>query len=121
TRLETEMPVGELRGHPAARRALDVTLLDQVGLDHVLDGTAFLAHRRRQAVGADRTTVELLDDGQEQAAVHVVEAVAIDAEHVQGLPRHRLVHTTVSLHLAVIPYAAQQAIGDTRCTPGAPG
>jgi cysteine synthase B len=39
-----------VRRDAAARRALQVALLDQVGLDHVLDRVALLADRRREVV-----------------------------------------------------------------------
>lgn len=44
------MQVGMPSDHPPARRAHDVTLLDQVRLEHVLDGVTLLADRRGQVV-----------------------------------------------------------------------
>nr|GFD58739.1 hypothetical protein [Tanacetum cinerariifolium] len=44
---------------------------------------AFFADRGGQAVDPHRATVELLDHGQQQAAVLVVEAAFVDVEHVQ--------------------------------------
>ena len=63
-RRQAEVLVGAPRGHPAPRRAHEA-LLDQEGLQHVLDGAALLAERRRQGLHADRPAVEALDDRQD--------------------------------------------------------
>ena len=47
------MSVGRQRGDPPARRALQVTLLNEVRLDHVFDGVALFADGRRHVVKAD--------------------------------------------------------------------
>jgi hypothetical protein len=44
--------------HAAARRTDQVTLLDQVGFDHVFQRAAILAERGSQRLDADRTAVE---------------------------------------------------------------
>jgi hypothetical protein len=77
------MAVGGGRRHTSARRALQVALLDQVGLQHVLDGVAGFADRGGQIVHADRAAVELVQHGFQQLAVHQVEADAIHVEHLQ--------------------------------------
>src|SRR3970282_841653 len=61
--LQADVPVRLRRGDAAARAALQVTLLDQVGLDHVLERAAFLAERRGQRLDPDRAAVQRLDDG----------------------------------------------------------
>jgi len=60
---------GRLGGRAPARGAHHEALLDQVGLDDVLDGTALLADRGGQALDADGSAVEALDDRREQAPV----------------------------------------------------
>jgi hypothetical protein len=77
------MAIGGQRGDAPARRALQVALLDQVGLDHVLDRAALLADRRGDVVEPDRAAVEAVDHGLEQLAVHHVEALRVDVEHRQ--------------------------------------
>ena len=56
------MAVGQRRRDAAARRPLQVALLDQERLQHVLDGVAFLADRRGEVVHADRAADELVED-----------------------------------------------------------
>jgi hypothetical protein len=72
-----------------ARRALQVALLDQVGLEHVLDGVARLADRGGEVVHADRAAAEFLQHGAEQLAVHDIEAEVVDVEHGQRGVGHR--------------------------------
>ena len=76
-------------GHAAARRALQVTLLDEEGLQHVLDRVALLADGRGEIVDADRAAVEFGEHGLEELAVHDVEAGGVDIEHRQRGVGHR--------------------------------
>ena len=99
------MLVGVARRDAAARRAHHEALLDQVRLDHVLDRAALLAERRREALDADRTAVELLDDRQQELAVHDVEAERIDVEHVERRLRHLIGDAAAGLHLGIVAHA----------------
>ena len=57
---------------PLADRALQEPLLDQVRLDHVLDGVAFLADGRGHVVEAHGPAVEAVDHGLEQLSlIHI--------------------------------------------------
>jgi hypothetical protein len=113
---QTHVAVDRSRDDATARRALQVALLYQVGLDHaaVLDGVARFADRRCKVVHADRAAIELVDDGAEQLAVHQVQSEAIHVQHGQCGVGHRARDGTVCLHLCVVAAAAQQAIRDTR-------
>ena len=50
------------REQPAARRALHEALLDQEGLDDLLDRVARLGQRRGDGLDADRAAAEILGD-----------------------------------------------------------
>src|SRR5262245_19793009 len=110
------MLVREASGDSATRRALQETFLDQVRLDDVLEGSPLLADRGREAVDADRAAVELLDHGEQELAVHRVEAVRVDLEQVHRGLRDALVDRAVALDLRVVAHAAQQAVRDARRT-----
>ncbi len=77
------MRIGAARGDAAARGAHQESLLDQKGLDHILDGAALLAHGRRQAVDAHRAALEFLDHRQQQFSVQHVEPLRVDFQHVE--------------------------------------
>ena len=105
-----QVTVGRQGGDAPARRALQVTLLDQVGLDHVLDGARLLADAGRDVVQADRPAVEAVDHGLQQLAVHQVEALRIDVEHGQRLVRQRLGDAAVALDLRIVAHPPQQPV-----------
>ncbi len=111
-RHHAQVPVRRHRRHPPARRALQEALLDQVGLDHVLDGVAFLADRSGHVVQAHRPAVETVDHRLQQLAVHDVEAQRVDVEHGQCLLRDLVVDAARALDVGVVAHAAQQAVGD---------
>ena len=79
------MLVGAPGGRPAARGAVEEAELQEVGLVDVLDGVGLLGDGRSQGVHADRPAPELVDDGQKESAVHLVEAVGVDLEQRQGV------------------------------------
>ncbi|CFM09835.1 Uncharacterised protein [Bordetella pertussis] len=108
------MAPGRQRGGAAARRALQVAVLDQIRLDDVFDGVALFADRRRQAVHADRAAVELVHDGFEQLAVHDIQALRVHIQHGQRAAGGVLVDHAVRLDLRIVAHAPQQAVGDTR-------
>src|SRR6476469_7151388 len=78
------MNVGLRRGHAPARGALDEALLEQIRLVDVLEGVLLLGDDYRKGAKADRTAVELLDDGAEDLAVEAVQALVVDLEQVEG-------------------------------------
>ena len=49
--------------HPSTWGTHQETLLDQVGLQYILDGSPLFAYRCRQALDPNRAAIELLHDG----------------------------------------------------------
>ena len=70
-----EVLVGQHGGFSAAGGAHKVALLDEIWLVDLLDGAGLLAHGGGHGVQADGAALELVDDGGEDADVHVVQAV----------------------------------------------
>ena len=108
------MAVRRERRHAAARRALQIALLDEIGLEHILDGLGILADRMREVLQTDGAAREFLDHGEEQLAVHDVEPERVDIEHLERGFGDALRDAAVGFHLGVIAHAAQQAVGDAR-------
>src|SRR3982751_2624420 len=71
------------RGNTPARRTLQKSVLDEERLVDFLERARILADRGGDGADADRPAVELLDDGLEDARVHVVESELIDLEELQ--------------------------------------
>src|ERR1039457_1424207 len=78
--LDSEVFIRKMRRDAPARRPVEETNLDEEWLVDFLDRVRFFGQRRRQRVHADRPTLVFLDDGQQQLAVNLVEAVAIHLE-----------------------------------------
>ena len=82
------MAVRRLGRHAPARRALQKALLDQVGLDHVLDGARLLA----DAGGEEAGTIE-----------DVIEPYLIQQGYLQRTPRGRVATQAAYRHLGLAP------------------
>ena len=74
------MAVGLQRQHAPARRSPDEPLLQQVGLDDLLERVARLRQRRRHRLDADGAALVVARDAREVAVVERVEALAVDLE-----------------------------------------
>src|SRR5712691_2061159 len=111
---DAEVAVRGERGDAPAQRPLQEALLDEEGLEHVLDGFGVLADGVREVVEADRAARELLDHREQQLAVHDVEPQHVDVEHLERGLGDELGHGAIRLHLRVVPHAAQYPVGDAR-------
>src|SRR5690242_1433734 len=94
-------------------------MLYQEGLVHFLDRRRVLADRGADVVQTDGTTLELLDDRFENSRIHVVEAELVDVDHAKKLGSDVLCDYAIGLHLRVVAYASQKAIGDAGRSAGA--
>src|SRR3989449_4103422 len=107
-RSKSEMSVRGSRGAPAAWRAGEEALLHEERLVHFLERARILAHGGGDGGEPDRATLELLDDGLQDPAVHVVEPELVHVEPPQrpgGDPRPDL---PAGAHLCVIAHALQE-------------
>ena len=77
------MPIRLKRQHAPPRRAADEALLQQIGLDDLLQRIARLRQRRRDGLDADRSAVVVLGDAVEIAVIERVEAFAVHLELAQ--------------------------------------
>ncbi len=59
------------------------TQLEQVGFDHVHDRIRLFADRGGDGIQADRPAVVFFDDGQQHAAVDIIQPALIDFEQIQ--------------------------------------
>src|SRR5690554_7212422 len=66
-RLQAEVAPRLGARHAPARGTDQIALLDQVGLDHVLEGAALFAQGGSERIHADRAAIEVLDDQAQQA------------------------------------------------------
>ena len=81
-------------------------------MSSIASGSSLIA--AASALTPDRAAAELLDDGEQEPAVDLVEAVRVDLEQGEGVPGDRGGDRAVRAHLGEVAHAAQQAVGDAR-------
>src|SRR6476661_1148896 len=97
-RRKPKMGEGALGEHAAARRTRDEALLQQIGLDDLLDGVARLRQRRGDGLDADRTASVIHGDAAQIAMIERVEPAVVHFELRQravgdlGIDRARTFH-----------------------------
>ena len=74
------MTIGPLPQYPASRGALYEPLLDEEGLDHLLDGVPLLRQGGGQGLHPDGTAAIGLGDAAQVMAIHGVEAAGVHVE-----------------------------------------
>ena len=116
-----QMAVGEFRSFTATGGALDEALLDEVGFVNVLYRTGIFAHGRSDGIEAHGSAAELIDDGEQQLVINLVETEGVDIEGLQGILSDIEVDTAVTLDLGEVAHTTQQGVGDTRRTTTAAG
>lgn len=113
-RSETKVQIGARGGDTTAGGALQETLLDQIRLNNILDRLLLFTNGGGQIIEPYRSTEELIQYGQQQLAIHIVEALLIHIQHIEGLSGHLGTDMAIGADLGVIAHPAQQAVGDAR-------
>ena len=116
-----EVFVGAVGGYAAAGRAIEHADLHEIRLVNFLDGVFFLAEGGGQGAQADGTTGIFVEQGDHEVAVDFVEAVFIDAEHVQRFAGDFASDAAAGANFGEITRAAKKAIGDARRSTAASG
>src|SRR3954471_665999 len=113
-RIEPEVTIRLGGGDASARSALEESVLDEERLIHFLERARVLADGGGYCADADRSALELLDDGLEDSRVHVVEPELIDLEQLQRVGGDLAIDFPAGLHLGEVADASQQPVGDAR-------
>ena len=107
------MLIGQFGSHTSTWGTLDETFHDEERLIDILDGTSILANGRSDGVETDRTTLELIDNGEQDLVVNLIKTILVD---IKGFERHMgylQVDASVTLHLRKVAHTTQQRIGNT--------
>src|SRR5229473_5764542 len=99
-----EVPIRLQRRHPPAGSALEKPFLEQIGFVHVLDGTFFFTDGRGDGFDTDWPAIKLLDDREQNGAVHLVEAGLIHLQQRQGGVRDFACHYRCALDLGKVAH-----------------
>src|SRR5882762_7329336 len=97
-RCDAEVLIGEHGSHAPSGSAVQEADLDQKRFIDFLDSIGLFRERGGQRVHSDRAALILLDDRQKELAVHLIEAVLIDFQHLQRGLRGGLVDLPASPH-----------------------
>ena len=106
------MLVGAAGGDSPRGRAVEEPDLEEVRLVDVLDGVGLFADRGGEGAHADRTAAELVDDGEQELAVDLVEAVGVDLEQGEGVVGDGRGDGAVGADLGEVAHAPEKAVGD---------
>src|SRR5215475_5096758 len=120
-RVDTEMIVREPRCHSAARGAVKKSDLDQIRFDDFLNRVFLFMYCRGNCAQADRTAIELFNDGKQKLPVHFVETVSVNFHAVQRIVRDVLVNSAFVVYFSVVSNTTQEPVNDTWCTSRALG
>ena len=72
---------GTVRSHAAARRALQESLLNEVGLHYVLERVSVFTDSGGQIVNADRPAGKFFKDSEQKAPVDEIETDRVYVKH----------------------------------------
>src|SRR5271157_5444807 len=115
------MLIGKACHNTPSRRTRNEAELQQVWLVYILDCLRVFAGAGCQRVQSDGAAVELLDDGEQQVAVGLVESDVVDLQRIQGSLSNYPRNHAIGPHLRVVTHSFEQAVHDTRCATGASG
>ena len=103
-----EILVSAGSGDAAAGRAIEHADLHQVRLVHFLDGVFFFAEHGGESAEADRAAGIFIEQSDHEVAVDFVEAVLVDAEHLEGFLGDLTGDTAIGANFGEVAGAAQQ-------------
>src|SRR5215472_5834514 len=113
---DPEMVICQLCGDSTTWSTIQESYLDEEGFIDIFDRVSFFSQGRSQCIEPDWTALILFDDRKHQPAIHLIEAMLINFEHLECRLCGRSVDMTGSPHLSVIATSSQQPVRDSRCT-----
>ena len=102
-----EVPVGKRGCFTTTGGAFDETFFDEEGFIDILDRSGIFSHRRSDGIEADRSAAELIDDGEQQFVVYLIETEGIDIECFEGVLGNLQIDFSVPFDLCEVTYAAK--------------
>jgi len=119
--VDAQVLVGEAGGYAAAGGAVEEANLDEKWFVDFFEGVLLFGECGCEGVKADRAAVIFFDDGAEEAAIELVEAVGVDFEEFKCGDSGRAIDAAGGADFGEIADAAEKAVGDARRASGAHG
>src|SRR5437899_1134076 len=104
----SEVLVGKLRRHTAARRTLQKADLEKVWLVHIFNRIDFLAQHCSDRTDPHRSAAKAFDDGTQQLSIDFVEPVLVHVQELQGRARYRSGNFAGAFDFCVVANALEQ-------------
>lgn len=101
------MMICRRRNNATARRALQETYLQQIGLVYILNGLALFAYRSGDGIQPNRPAPEGADHGLQHLMVDTVQSPGVHLEHLQRFGSNLRGDDSVAPDLGVIAYPLQ--------------
>ncbi len=97
------MFIGLFRHLPAPRGTHDKPLLDKEWFIYFLNSTGFFSHGSCNGCNTYRATFEFINNGQQDAVIHFIEAVFIHIQGTEGVLGDTDIDDTIIEYLGKIP------------------
>lgn len=98
-----------LRRYATPRGTLQIPLLNQVGLVHVLKRVRLLTNGRGQGLQTRWTTLEPRQKKRQQLPVQIVQPFMINPEGIEGVTRNTQCDHAVGHDLGIVAHPSQEA------------
>ena len=82
--IATEVVIGQFGDHTATRGTFDEAFHDKERLVDLLHSTSILANGSGDGSDAHRTTLELIDNGEQDLVVDFIETILVDVQSCEG-------------------------------------
>jgi hypothetical protein len=102
-----EMLVCQRCGFSTARCTFDESFLDEIGFIDILDGARIFSHGGSDRIESDGSATELIDDGQQQFVIYLVESESINIQRLECILSDVEVDSSVPFDLRKVSHAAK--------------
>ncbi len=92
---------------------MQIAALNEEWLVNILDRVFFLADCGGYCFNADGPSVKFFDDSAKDRAIHVIESLFVDLEHLECVLGYLLIDKPLRPYLREVAHAAQQPVSDS--------
>ena len=110
------MSVGLFGDFASARGAANETFFDEEGFVDFFHCAGVFANGGGDGAHSHRTSLEFVDDGEQNLVVDFVKTIFVDVEGFESIARYGDIDAAVAFDLGKIAHTAQEGIGNTGCS-----
>src|SRR5678810_979442 len=106
------MVVGAFRGLAATAGSFEKAGLDQIGLMDIFECALIFLDRSSQGFHPDRSSSKLVNDGEKNLTIHLIEPPRINAQPCQCVLGYSLGNSSRRLDLGIVAYPLDKPVHD---------